>query len=130
MMENQTAQLLLQEKQLSLKQDFILLQAEEVKLLSGLVDDFSAVIVSSKFQASEGTLPSSDNQNPTSMSSNYHKVDHSIFLRSIQVAAASLKPLKPDDKKKSSTHSELWDTIRKKFKNANENAENSDESES
>jgi hypothetical protein len=45
MLENQGAQLLLQEKQLSLKQDCISLQAEDVKLLRGLVDNFSTVIV-------------------------------------------------------------------------------------
>ena len=133
MMENQTAQLLIQEKQLALKQHFISLQAEEVKLLSGLIDDFSEAIVS-KFQpSSESILPLSSQPKPHigvspvgSVLYDCRKVD---FLQSIQVAAASLKPLNPNHKRKSSTFSfGVWDRIQKKFKNANENDENSDES--
>ncbi|KAJ2998526.1 Proteasome subunit alpha type-4 [Globomyces sp. JEL0801] len=60
MLENRSTQLSLQEKQLALKEEFIALQAEEVKLLSDLVDDFSAVIVGSKLQASAIGQPKRD----------------------------------------------------------------------
>ncbi|KAI8899912.1 hypothetical protein BC833DRAFT_637870 [Globomyces pollinis-pini] len=119
MLENRSTQLSLQEKQLALKEEFIALQAGEVKLLSDLVDDFSAVIVGSKLQASAIGQPKRDfgvlSSHP--MRSNCQKENHAAFLKNIQVATSSLKPLEPNVKR--TTHDDVWDTIRKKFRNVN-----------
>jgi hypothetical protein len=106
MLENQGAQLLLQEKQLSLKQDCISLQAEDVKLLRGLVDNFSTVIVSSEFQVSATTYPGA------SPLSSQPKTNPGVSLSPPMHHPAFLK-------RKNSTHGEVWDIIRKNIRNAN-----------